>query len=128
MLFIDQLDQLSKAMIVEMILNKKTEEALISLSKYYKVETPQIVVGTIKGKRKTVYAVYVQKESKIYCINSDIFYNPFVILHEFYHHIRTKCGIHRGSEKHANKYARDFINSYGMAIKEIMNQNQNGEL
>ncbi|HEY6537236.1 MAG TPA: hypothetical protein VIY08_15790 [Candidatus Nitrosocosmicus sp.] len=128
MLFIDQLDQLSKAMIVEMILNKKTEEALISLSKYYKVETPQIVVGTIKGKRKTVYAVYVQKESKIYCINSDIFYNPFVILHEFYHHIRTKCGIHRGSEKHANKYARDFINSYGMAIKEIMKQNQNGEL
>ena len=128
MLFIDQLDQLSKAMIVEMILNKKTEEALISLSKYYKVETPQIVVGTIKGKRKTVYAVYVQKERKIYCINSDIFYNPFVILHEFYHHIRTKCGIHRGSEKHANKYARDFINSYGMAIKEIMKQNQNGEL
>ena len=128
MLFIDQLDQLSKAMIVEMILNKKTEEALISLSKYYKVETPQIVVGTIKGKRKTVYAIYVQKESKIYCINSDIFYNPFVILHEFYHHIRTKCGIHRGSEKHANKYARDFINSYGMAIKEIMKQNQNGEL
>jgi len=128
MLFIDQLDQLSKAMIVEMILNKKTEEALRSLSKYYKVETPQIVVGTIKGKRKTVYAVYVQKERKIYCINSDIFYNPFVILHEFYHHIRTKCGIHRGSEKHANTYAIDFINSYGMAIKEIMKQNQNGEL
>jgi len=128
MISINQLDQISKAMIVETILNKKTEEALESLSKYYKVETPQIAVGTIKGKRKTVYAVYVKKESKIYCINSDIFYNPFVILHEFYHHIRTKCGIHRGSEKHANRYARDFINSYTITINEIMKQNQNNTI
>ena len=107
-----------------MILNKNTEEALQSLSKFYKVDTPQIVVGTIKGKRKTVYAVYVQRESRIYCINSDIFYNPFIVLHEFYHHIRTKGGVHRGSEKHANMYAKSFIVSYNKIIEQIIKQNQ----
>src|SRR5919205_2909200 len=106
------LDDLTKAKIVYMILNKKTEEALQHLSKSYNVIPPEIVVGTIKGKRKTVYAVYVQKESKIYAINSDIFYNPFIVLHEFYHHIRTRGGIHRGSEKYANMYAKDFIDAY----------------
>jgi hypothetical protein len=95
-----------------MILNRRTEEALQNLSKFYNITPPEIVVGTIKGKRRSVYAVYVQKEGKIYAINSDIFYNPFVVLHEFYHHIRTKGGIHRGSEKHANMYAKDFIDAY----------------
>jgi hypothetical protein len=122
MLFITQLDSLTKAKVVEMILNKNTEEALQSLSKFYKVDTPQIVVGTIKGKRKTVYAVYVQRESRIYCINSDIFYNPFIVLHEFYHHIRTKGGVHRGSEKHANMYAKSFIVSYNKIIEQIINK------
>ena len=98
-------DDLVKAKIVYMILNRKTEEALQSLSKFYNITPPEIVVGS-------VYAVYVQKEGKIYAINSDIFYNPFVVLHEFYHHIRTKEGIHRGSEKHANTYAKDFIDAY----------------
>ena len=118
-----ELNDLSKAKIVEMIINKKTEQALQILSKYYKVSPPQIVVGTIKGKRKTVYAVYVQREKKIYCINSDIFYNPFVVLHEFYHHIRTSGDIHRGSEKHANMYAKSFIVSYNMIIERIIKQN-----
>ena len=107
-----QPDDLSKAKIVHMILNRRTEEALQTLSKFYNTAPPGIVVGTIKGKRRSVYAVYVQKESKIYAINSDIFYNPFVVLHEFYHHIRTKGGIHRGSEKHANMFATDFIDAY----------------
>jgi hypothetical protein len=116
------LDEMTKAKVVNMILNKKTEEALNNLSKFYKINPPEITVGTIKGKRKTVYAVYVQRESKIYCINSDIFSNPFIILHEFYHHIRTKGGIHRGSEKYANKYAKSFIDSYKKIIDELTTQ------
>jgi hypothetical protein len=106
------LADITKAKIVYMILNRKTEEALQNLSQFYSITPPEIVVGTIKGKRKSVYAVYVQKESKIYAINSDIFYNPFVVLHEFYHHIRTKGGIHRGSEKYADMYAKDFVDAY----------------
>lgn len=114
------LDDSTKTKIVYMILNKKTEEALYYLSKVYNIATPEIVVGTVKGKRKTVYAVYVQKENKIYAINSDIFYNPFVVLHEFYHHIRTEGGVHRGSEKNANKYAKSFIDAYNRTIKQII--------
>ena len=114
------LDDLTKTKIVHMILNKKTEEALQHLSKLYNVTPPEIVVGTIKGKRKTVYAVYVQKESKIYATNSDVFYNPFIVLHEYYHHIRTKGGKHRGSEKNANLYAKTFIDAYNRIIKQIM--------
>jgi hypothetical protein len=111
-------DELTKAKVVYMILNRRTEEALQNLSNFYNITPPEIVVGTIKGKRRTVYAVYVQKESKIYAINSDVFYNPFVILHEFYHHIRTRAGVHRGSEKYANMYAKSFIDSYKKIIVE----------
>src|SRR5215212_5869502 len=114
------LDDITKTKIVHMILNKKTEEALQHLSTLYNVAPPEIVVGTIKGKRKTVYAVYVQKESKIYATNSDVFYNPFIVLHEYYHHIRTKGGVHRGSEKNANLYAKTFIDAYNRTIKQIM--------
>ena len=109
-------DDLTKAKIVHMILNRKTEEALQNLSKFYNIAPPEIVVGTIKGKRRTVYAVYVQKESKIYATNSDIFYNPFIVLHEFYHHIRTRAGVHKGSERYANTYAQNFIDSYKRII------------
>jgi hypothetical protein len=111
-------DELTKAKVVYMILSRRTEEALQNLSNFYNITPPEIVVGTIKGKRRTVYAVYVQKESKIYAINSDVFYNPFVILHEFYHHIRTRAGVHRGSEKHANIFAKSFIDSYKKLIVE----------
>ena len=119
----NDLDDLEKAKIVSLILDKKTEIALERLSKLYQVDTPEIVVGTIKKKRRTVYAVYVVQEKKIYALNSDIFYNPFIVLHEYYHHIRSKRGTHRGSEKYANLYAQDFIDSY-MRIVEKLNQNK----
>ena len=114
-----ELDDLTKAKIVQMILDGKTENALEKLSEFYRVETPQITVGTIKRKRRTVYAVYVLKEKKIYALNSDVFYNPFVILHEYYHHIRSKLGTHRGSERHANVYAKGFIDSYNKTMEGI---------
>ena len=114
------IDDITKAKIVHMILNRNTEDALQKLSKFYNVTPPEIVVGTIKGKRKTVYAVYVQKERRIYVINSDIFYNPFIVLHEFYHHIRTRAGVHRGSERHANMYAKSFIDSYKKIVEKMM--------
>ncbi len=114
------LDDITKARIVHMILNRNTEEALQKLSKLYNVTSPEIVVGTIKGKRRTVYAVYVQKERRIYVINSDVFNNPFIVLHEFYHHIRTRAGVHRGSEKHANMYAKSFIDSYKKIVGKMM--------
>ena len=102
----------TQALIVKLILNKRTEKSLQLLSNFYNIQSPEVVVGTIKGKRKTVHAVYVHNQSRIYATNSDIFYNPFVILHEFYHHLRYRGMEHRGSEKNADKFALHFINSY----------------
>jgi hypothetical protein len=110
------LDEKSMARIVQKILNKDVEQALSDLSELYNICPPEMVVGTIKGKRKTVYAVYVQNENRIYAMNSDIFYNPFVILHEFYHHLRSRSGVHRGSEKNANMYARRFFDAYSKVL------------
>jgi hypothetical protein len=105
-------DSLMQAKIVHMIIGKRTEEALQILSNFYHLDPPEIRVGTVKGKRRTAYAVYVSKEQTIYAMNSDILYNPFVILHEFYHHLRSRSGTHRGTERHADSYARGFIDSY----------------
>jgi hypothetical protein len=110
--------QTTQVRVVHMILAKQTEEALQLLSNYYHVESPEIVVGTVKGKRRTAYAVYIPKERKIYAMNSDTFYNPFIILHEFYHHIRSQGGPHRGTERHANMYAKTFIDTYISAAKK----------
>ena len=110
------IDDLTKAQIVRMILEKQTEKALEKLSEFYHVTPPQIVVGTIKGKRRTVYALYVQNERKIYALNSEIFFNPFVVLHEYYHHIRTKLGVHRGSERNANKFAQELVDAYKKSV------------
>ena len=120
-----QPDEMMQARIVQMILTKRTEEALLALSSFYHLEPPKIAVGTVKGKRRTAYAVYVQREKKIYAMDSTIYYNPFVILHEFYHHLRTRDGSHRGTEKHANAYARGFIESY-MAVIKKATENKDG--
>ena len=40
-------------------------------------------------------------------------------MHEFYHHLRTTAGVHKGSEKHANMYARGFIDSYKTIITNV---------
>ena len=100
--------------IVKLILDSKTEDALKLLSSFYHISPPDVKVGTIKGRRKTVYAVYVHKERRIYALNSEVFYNPFIILHEFYHHLRSRAIGHRGSEKHADYYAKEFLHSYGV--------------
>ena len=101
-----------KAKIVYLIVEKKPEQALDILSRIYKVKNLKLRVGTVKKYRKTALAVYVNKDDTIYVSNSDLLYNPFVILHEFYHHIRFKCGKHKGTEKNADAFAKEFVQSY----------------
>ncbi len=72
--------------------------------------------------------MFKERERKIYCSNSGIFYNPFIVLHEFYHHIRTTGGIHKGSEKYANRYAKGFTDSYNKIIEVIINRNQKNQI
>jgi hypothetical protein len=106
-----------KQTIVLLILSCKTEEALILLSKKYKVKTPNLKVGLPKGHKTTAYGCYTAKTETIAVLNSDILVNPFVILHEFYHHIRSKGvdKLHRGTEKKADKFALEFIQAYKLA-------------
>lgn len=103
-----------KAYIVYLILNRQTEEALELLAKHYNVETPKLVIGLPKGHKTHVYGTYSPKNQTISLLNSDALGNPFVILHEFYHHLRTKNvdRQHRGTEKNANKFAVEFLREY----------------
>lgn len=103
-----------KPAIVQLIINGKTEEALDLLANNYEVRTPKLRVGLPKGRKVTAYGCYSAKNETISVLNSDVLANPFVILHEFYHHLRSKAvdKMHRGTEKNANKFALDFIQAY----------------
>jgi hypothetical protein len=106
-----------KPLVVWLILNGKTEEALELLSKNYKVNVPELKVGLPKGHKITAFGCYTSKSQTISVLNSDILVNPFVIVHEFYHHLRSKGvdKMHRGTEKNADRFALDFIEAYKKA-------------
>lgn len=106
-----------KPLIVLLILNGKTEEALTLLSNNYKVRTPNLKVGLPKGHKVKAYGCYSSKNETITVMNSDVLVNPFVILHEFYHHLRSKAvdKMHRGTEKNADKFAIEFIQAFKLA-------------
>lgn len=106
-------DLLFKASIVQMILERKTEEAIIALSCAYKIDTPKIKVGRQK-RHKKVLGLYVPSKRTIFVANGDGMWNPFVILHEFYHHLRSVSGEHKGTEKYANAFAMGYIYAYAL--------------
>jgi hypothetical protein len=101
-----------KVAVVALILDSKPEEAIALLSKWYRVPRPQLGVGVFEGRTKGVAAVYSQNSRKILAAKREYLYDPFVIVHEFYHHLRSTSGRHRGTEKQADKFALDFIASY----------------
>ena len=100
-----------KARIVYLILSRKPEEALESLGIYYHVEIPKLKVGMPKRHGKNA-GCYSSSRKTIFVSEGDNLYNPYLILHEFYHHLRTNNGKHRGTEKYANKFAEGFIEAY----------------
>jgi len=106
-----------KPLIVWLILNGKTEEALELLAKNYGVNVPKLKVGLPKGRKKRAYGCYTPRNETISVLNSDALGNPFVILHEFYHHLRTHSvdKQHKGTEKNANKFATEFLQAYETA-------------
>jgi len=100
-----------KAAIVQLILDGEAEDALRKLSSRYKVTPPKLKVGTVKKHRKSL-AVYQPAKKTIFASDRACLYDPRVVLHEFYHHLRSSDGRHKGSEKHADKFAQDFIACY----------------
>ena len=105
-----------KPRVVWLILKGNPEEALALLAENYKVATPKLRVGLPKGRTVTAHGCYTPRNETISVLDSDTLHNPFVILHEFYHHLRTSVDLqHRGTEKNADKFALDFIIAYKSA-------------
>ncbi len=113
-----------KVKTVWLILTGKTEEALEFLAQTYGVSTPHLKVGLPKKHKTTAYGTYTANNQTIAVLNSDVITNPFVIIHEFYHHLRSKNvdRIHRGTEGNADKFALDFIVQYQAAVKRFEGQ------
>jgi hypothetical protein len=97
-------------LIVQLILDGKVEESLELLARHYGVSVPRIRVGLPKSRRSKALGSYSAADQTIYVLDSDRLKDPFVILHEFYHHMRTGVDRrHRGTEKFASAFARKFI-------------------
>ncbi|HYC26765.1 MAG TPA: hypothetical protein VEB67_01940 [Nitrososphaerales archaeon] len=101
-----------KAAVVGLILDAKPEDAIEMLSRWYRVSRPKLGVGVFEGRTKGVAAVYSPKRKEILAANSDYLYDPFVIVHEFYHHLRQVGGKHRGTEKDADRFANTFLDAH----------------
>jgi Zn-dependent peptidase ImmA (M78 family) len=109
--------ELEKPRVVWLILNQRAEEALTLLAKHYKTHTPRLKVGLPKGHKKNIYGCYTSKNQTISVLSSDFLGNPFVIIHEFYHHLRSKSvdRQHKGTETNADRFAAEFLAAYQLA-------------
>jgi hypothetical protein len=104
-------DVLFRAKVVYLILSKDIERALELLSSHYGVVEPKIKVGMPKRYSKNP-ACYVHKNRTIHVSRREILCNPHVILHEFYHHLRSVTDAHGGIEKYANTFAQNYLEAY----------------
>ena len=101
-----------KTSVVALILDSRPEEALRLLSKWYRIDVPRLGVGVVEGKTKGVAAVYSSRRKEILAARREYLYDPFVMIHEFYHHLRSRSGRHRGTEKDADRFAVGFIRAH----------------
>jgi len=115
-----------ESLVVWLILNGKTQDAIEMLSKRYQIEIPKLKVGLPKKHKTKACGCYDPKKQTITLLNSDMLINPFVVLHEFYHHLRCKGvdRMHRGTEGNANRFALDFIKAYQETAKKLAESNQ----
>jgi len=113
-------DDSFKAQVVATILDSRTEAALRMLCDRYRVSVPRLGVGVLEGRTKGVAAVYSLKRKEILAASREFLYDPFVIIHEFYHHLRSVGGKHRGTEKQADRFAADFIHAYGTSASKFV--------
>lgn len=105
---------------VATILDANPEQALDLLCEHYRVERPKLGVGVVKGRSRGVLAVYSANRKEILAAKREYLYDPFTILHEFYHHLRQFAGEHRGTEKYADRFAIDFITAYRTVTERLL--------
>jgi hypothetical protein len=104
-------DWLFKAKIVHLMLSRDTEKALELLSQHYQIAKPKLKVGIPKRHSKRL-ACYLTGKRTIHVSRMEILYNPAVILHEFYHHLRNLTSTQKGLEKHADRFAKEYLKAY----------------
>ena len=92
------------------------------LCEYYRLERPSLRVGVVNGRNKGVQAVYVSTRKEIIAARREFLYDPFTMLHEFYHHLRSFAGDHRGTEKYADRFALDYIRAYRTVAARTLGQ------
>lgn len=115
---------LVRALAVKYILNGEAEKAVKLLSKFYGISEPKIKIGLPK-RYKNALGCYDPKKKIIYLKSSKQYRDPFVILHEFYHHLRSITGKHRGTERNADRYALDSLKYYAWLKDKIQNIKEN---
>ncbi len=107
-----------KAYIVWLILRSETEKALGMLAEHYDVDVPKLTVGLPKRHKTNVLGCYSTRDHTISVLNSDTLRNPSIIIHEFYHHLRTDLDHkHRGNERNAREFAQDYLDAYKKTTK-----------
>ncbi len=89
-------------------MERRPEDALDLLCLHYRVERPMLRIGLPKGEKKAL-GCYVHREKTIYISKQEYLYDPYVLIHEFYHHLRNVGGKHRGTERHAKEFALSFL-------------------
>ena len=77
---------------------------------------PKLSIGIAKGKKRAL-GVYSVDGNAISFKDQDQFFDPFVVLHEMYHCIRSRSGAHRGNEKNADRFALDYISVYNEFVR-----------
>ncbi|MBI3840391.1 MAG: hypothetical protein HY297_00290 [Thaumarchaeota archaeon] len=122
-----QSEEAMKTSVVALILDKRPEDAIEVLCKWFRVRRPKLGVGVVEGRTKGVAAVYSVRRKEILAARREYLYDPFVIVHEFYHHLRSRSGKHRGTEKQADRFALDFIAAYQRAVAALAALNGEGQ-
>jgi len=113
------------SLVVWLILNGKAERALELLSEQFNVSVPTVKVGLPKGRRRTALGCYSARDRTISVLDSDAVKEPFIILHEFYHHLRTSADAkHRGTERYADDFAKEFIEAYRADVEKDVGEDQ----
>lgn len=108
-----------KVYIVHKILSKETEQAVELVCKRNHVKSPTLRIGGVPKGHKKALGVYSVASNSVAFRDQDQFFNPFVVLHELYHCIRSKSGTHKGTEKNADRFALSFIEEYNKFVQSI---------
>lgn len=115
-------EKMFKVYVIHAILSKDTEKAVELVCKRNHVSVPSLRIGGVPKGHKKALAVYSVASNSIAFRDQDQFFDPFVVLHELYHCIRSKSGSHKGTEKNADRFAVSFIEDYNHFAKSLSEQ------